>query len=83
MSLDPARSERESEVDCVPLPHYIPIRSECHLNQQHTVTPSIHMQVIQKVLWRWASGKAAGEETLETVVEDLHTGGLILYDRFP
>ena len=29
---DPARSERESEVDCAPLPHYNPIHSACHLN---------------------------------------------------
>ena len=36
-----------------------------------------------KVLWRWASGEAAGEETLEAVVADLHTGGLVLYGRFP
>ena len=41
------------------------------------------MQIIQKALWRWASGKAAGEETLEAVVVDLHTGGLVLYGRFP
>ena len=27
--------------------------------------------------------RAAGEETLKTVVVDLHTGGLILYGRFP
>ena len=76
---DPARSERESEVDCAPLPHYNPIHSACHLNQQHTFTASIHMQA----LWRWASGEAAGEETLEAVVADLHIGGLVLYDQFP
>ena len=27
------------------------------------------------------SGEAAGEETLEAVVADLHTGGLVLYGR--
>ena len=41
------------------------------------------MQILQKALWRWASGEAAGEETLEAVVADLHTGGLVLYGRFP
>ena len=41
------------------------------------------MQVMQKALWRWAYGEAAGEETLEAVVADLHTGGLVLYSRFP
>ena len=35
-----------------------------------------------KALWRWASGEAAGEETLEAVVADLHTGGLVLYVAF-
>ena len=30
---------------------------------------------ILKVLWRWVSGKAAGEDTLEAVVTSLHTGG--------
>ena len=34
-------------------------------------------------LWRWASGEAAGEKTLEAVVADLHTGGLVLYGGFP
>ena len=32
---------------------------------------------------RWASGEAAGEETQEAVVADLHTGGFVLYGRFP
>ena len=36
-----------------------------------------------KALWRLASGEAAGEKTLEAVVADLHTGGLVLYGRFP
>ena len=40
------------------------------------------MQAIQKALWRWASSKAAGEETLEAVVVDLHTGGLVLVVAF-
>ena len=48
LPLDPAGSERESGVDCAHLPHYNPIHSACHLNQQHTVTASTHMQVIQK-----------------------------------
>ena len=38
------------------------------------------MQVTQRALWRCASGEAAGEEA---VVADLHTGGLVLYGRFP
>ena len=63
----------------MPLPHYNPIHSACHLN----VTTSTHMQAIQNDLWRWASGEAAGEETLEAVVADLKTGGLVLYGRFP
>ena len=36
-----------------------------------------------KALWLWASGEAAGEEKLVAVVADLHTGGLVLYGRFP
>ena len=36
LPLDPARSGWESEVLCVPLPHYHPVHSACHLNQQHT-----------------------------------------------
>ena len=38
------------------------------------------MQVIQK---QKPVEEAAGEETLEAVVADLHTGGLFLYGRFP
>ena len=41
------------------------------------------MQATRKALWRWTSGEAAGVETLEAVVADLHTGGLVLYGRFP
>ena len=43
------------------------------------------MQIIQKTCGygRAASGEAAGEETLEAVVADLHTGGLVLYGSFP
>ena len=41
------------------------------------------MQVIQLLLWQWASGEAAGEETLEDIVADLHTGSLVLYGSFP
>ena len=40
------------------------------------------MQIIQSPV-AMASGEAAGEETLEVVVADLHTGGLVLYGRFP
>ena len=36
-----------------------------------------------KALWRRASGEAAAEGTLEAVVADLHTGGLVLYGSFP
>ena len=64
------------------LHHYNPIHSACHVNWHHTVTASTHMQAIQKALWRWASSKAAGEETLEAVVVDLHTGGLVLVVAF-
>ena len=39
------------------------------------------MQATQKALWRLVSGEVAGE-TLEAVVADLHTGGLVLYGRF-
>ena len=40
------------------------------------------MQIIQKPC---GDGRAAKqqEETLEAVVADLHTGGLVLYGRFP
>ena len=48
LPLIPARSGRDSEVDCAPLPHHNPIHSACHLNQQHAFTESTHMQVIQK-----------------------------------
>ena len=50
LPLDPARSGREGEVDCVPLPHYNPIHSACHLNQQHTFTASTLMQVKSSVV---------------------------------
>ena len=84
LPLDPARAGRESEVDCTPLPHYNPINSACHLNHIHTATASTHTQATQKAMWRWAGGEAAGEETLEAVHSaDLHTGGLVLYGRFP
>ena len=28
-----------------------------------------------QALWRWGSGEAAGEDTLEAVAVNLHTGG--------
>ena len=68
--------------ECAPLPHYNPIHSACHLNQQHIHSKYIYANHT-KALWRWASGEAAGEETLEAVVADLHTGGLVLDGRFP
>ena len=71
LPLDPARSGWESEVDSARLSLTNPIHSK-HIYANHT-----------KTLWRWASGEAAGEETLEAVVADLHTGGLVLYGRFP
>ena len=77
LPLDPARSGRESEVDCAPLPHYNPIHSACHLNHIHIATASTHTRATQKALWRLASSEAAGEETLETIVADLHTGGSV------
>ena len=48
---------------CVSLPHCNLIHSACQLKHQHTVTASTHLQATQKALWRWASGKAPGEET--------------------
>ena len=65
------------------LPHYNPIHGACHLNHIHTATGSTHTQATQKALWRRASGEAAGEEILEALVAYLHTGGLVLYGRFP
>ena len=59
LPLAPARSGRKCEVDCAPLPHYNPIHSACHLNQQHTVSLSIHMQVIQKPC---CDGRAAKQQ---------------------
>ena len=49
----------------------------------NTHSQQAHICKSYKALWRWASGEAAGEETLEAVVADLHTGGLVLYGRFP
>ena len=83
LPLDPARSGRESEVDSARLSLTIIQFTACHLNHVHTATESTHTQATQKALWRLASGEAAGEETLEAVVVDLHTGGLALYGRFP
>ena len=57
LPLDPARSGRESEVDCEPLPHYNPVQSTCNLNHIHTATVGTHKQATQKALWRWASGE--------------------------
>ena len=37
------------------------------------------MQCHTKAPWRWASGEAAGEETLEAVVADVHTGCLVKF----
>ena len=78
------RSRRESEVDSARLSFTI-IQFTAHViliiytqqHQEHISKPH------KKALWRWASGEAAGEETLEAVVADLHTGGLVLYGRFP
>ena len=62
------------------LPHYNLIHSTCHLNHSHSKhTYENHT----RTLWRWVSGKAAGEETMGAVVADLHTEGLILYGCFP
>ena len=49
----------------------------------NTHSQQAHICKSYKALWRWASGEAAGEDTLEAVVPDLHTGGLVLYGRFP
>ena len=49
----------------------------------YTQQQQAHISKPHKALWRWASGEAAGEETLEAVVADLHIGGLVLYGRFP
>ena len=57
LPLDQARSGRESEVDYATLPYYNIIPNVCHPNQQHTVTTSTYMQVMQKALWRWATGE--------------------------
>ncbi len=35
----------------------------------------LNLEVKLKALWRWASNEAAGVDTLEVVVADLHTGG--------
>ena len=59
LPLDPAKSGRESEVDCAPLPHYNPIHSACHLNQQHTFTASTHTLVIPKPC---GDGRAAKQQ---------------------
>ena len=42
-----------------PSPHYNPIHSACHLNQQHTFTASTHMQVIRKPC---GDGRAAKQQ---------------------
>ena len=51
----------------MPLHHYKPVHSACHLNQQHTVTESTHMQVIQKPCGDGRADEAVGEETLGAV----------------
>ena len=62
-------SGRESEVDvCPALPHYKPILVQ-------VLTSSLDLEGIFEALWRWASDEAAGEDTLEAVAADLHTGG--------
>ena len=83
LPLDPARSGREGEVDSAHLSltisqftTHVTLISK-HIHSKHTYASHT------KALWRWASGKAAGEETLEAVVADLYTGGLVLYGRFP
>ena len=64
----------------MPLPHYNPIHNAYHLYYQHTVTARTYASHIKPM---WASGEAAFEETLEAVVADLHTGGVVLNGRFP
>ena len=84
LPLDPARLGRESEGDSARLSLTI-IQFTAHViliiytqqQQEHIRKPH------KKALWRWASGETAGEETLEAVVADLHTGGLVLHGRFP
>ena len=52
-----AWSGRVSKVDSAP--HYCPIHSACHLNQQHTFTASTYMQTIQKPC---GDGRAAKQQ---------------------
>ena len=83
LPLDPARSGWESEVDSARLSLTI-IQFTAHVILiSNTHSQQAHICNHTKALWRWASGEAAGEETLEAVVADLHTGGLVLYGHFP
>ena len=83
LPLDPARSGRESDVDSARLSLTI-IQFTAHVilisnthSQQSDICKSYKSPV---AIGEW---RAAGEETLEAVVADLHTGGLVLYGHFP
>ena len=83
LPLDPARSGRESEVDSARLSLTI-IQFTAHVILIiYTQQKQADISKPHKKLWRWESGEAAGEEILEAVVADLHTGGLVPYGRFP
>lgn len=56
------RDERVRLTTCATLPHYNPTHARVKTSQE-------------KFLWRQASGEAAGADTLEAVVTNLHTGG--------
>ena len=83
LSLDPAGSGQESEVKAllsltiIQFTAHVILISDTQSQQAHIC------KLYKKALWRWASGEAAYKETLEAVVTYLHTGGLILYGRYP
>ncbi len=47
------------------------------LHNYYVLTSHLNLQVKLKAMWQWASNayEAAGVDTLEVVVADLHTGG--------
>ena len=75
LPLDPVRPGRESEVESARLSLPTIYFTAHVILISNTQSDQAHILVIQNALWRWVSGEAAGEATLEVVVAELHTGG--------
>ncbi len=73
-------------LSCMPLDHSVSgeewgwrLPALPHLNKtfciRYVMTSPLNLVVKLKAPWRWASNEAAGVDTVEVVVADLHTSG--------